>query len=115
MEALYYNAVNVAVGGDYGKLTKLAKNFSTWEESYGHLPAEIRRPNPEAEWERLKKLGLELFLNIDSPYPRLLKEIDKTPFGIYVLGTLPPAAQHPFAIVGTRRATPAGKDIARRF
>ena len=42
-------------------------------------------------------------------------QIPHPPFGIYVKGSLPPQDQAAIAIVGTRRATPDGKNIARRF
>lgn len=58
----------------------------------------------------------------DTKYPALLREIAHPPFGIYVRGTLPQSMLPPnaasalvIAIVGTRRATPEGKAIARRF
>lgn len=49
----------------------------------------------------------------DAGYPPLLAEIADRPKEIYILGELP--ARDSLAIVGTRRATSEGKNIARRF
>ncbi len=49
----------------------------------------------------------------DAEYPALLAELDGAPSALYAIGA-PPAGPC-FSIVGTRRATPEGKNIARRF
>jgi len=51
----------------------------------------------------------------DPAYPALLKEIPDPPPALYIKGAFPKAEYPPFAIVGTRRATPQGRETARRF
>ncbi|MFH1246612.1 MAG: DNA-processing protein DprA [Candidatus Liptonbacteria bacterium] len=51
----------------------------------------------------------------DSRYPRLLKEIPRPPKGIYVRGTMPDFRNTALAIVGTRKAGVAGKELAYRM
>jgi DNA processing protein len=51
----------------------------------------------------------------DNNFPRLLKEIPKPPQKIFYKGELPKEKEICIAIVGTRRATSAGLEIARKF
>ena len=50
---------------------------------------------------------------LDDDYPRLLREIDQSPPVIYVKGSLIPADEFSVAIVGTRRVSDYGQQIAR--
>lgn len=57
----------------------------------------------------VKSLSLENFA-----YPRLLKEIPNPPSKIYVMGELP-QNRPSVAIVGTRKATAEGRELARKW
>ena len=50
---------------------------------------------------------------LDEDYPRLLKEIDQSPPVIYIKGNLTPADEFAVAMVGTRRVTAYGQQVAR--
>ncbi len=115
-EALSYLAVSRAVSGDYRTLVKLKTRFGSWERARTALwnGTEAVRGMADAEKE-LARSGSVLILADEAGFPPLLREIPEPPFGIYVRGTLPPAGALAIAIVGTRRATPDGKAIARRF
>ena len=66
--------------------------------------------------ERIRQLGLRVVTIEDSAYPLRLAAIDMPPHVLYVLGD--PAALSAaaaVAIVGTRRATDAGRAIAARI
>ena len=53
------------------------------------------------------------FVHYDDPaYPRALRETARPPFGLFVRGRLPDAADDAAAIVGTRMPTGAGIDAA---
>src|SRR3989344_3726245 len=100
-EAKYYNALNVLHNGSYAKLQTLLGEFQSWENAY-------------KEWQKLKDKNISLITKENAGYPALLKEISSPPLGIYVLGNLSynqPAA----AIVGTRKASPQGKELAYSF
>ena len=62
--------------------------------------------------ERLQALGVEILTWDDSGYPRHLKEIDQPPPVLYVRGTLLPEDDWAVAIVGTRRVTAYGRQVA---
>ena len=116
-EQLYYNAIAIALEGDYRRIAKLKKNFPDWKSAYDGLRSEGRSP-PDiyAEQKKLEAGGIRLVLFGDEAYPALLREIHDPPFGIYILGTLANADfGKSIAIVGTRRGTPEGRSIAKRF
>ena len=70
---------------------------------------------PEAEVERLVRLHIGALRTIDPAYPQLLQEIPLPPPVLYVRGTLAPADEWALAIVGTRRASPYGKQMTERL
>ncbi|MEO8457214.1 MAG: DNA-processing protein DprA [Chloroflexota bacterium] len=75
------------------------------------------RPNidPDAEWERLERNGVRALTWNDADYPSRLKEIDDRPPLIYVRGMLTPQDELSIAVVGTRRATPYGRQVAEEM
>ncbi|MEZ4520462.1 MAG: DNA-processing protein DprA [Thermomicrobiales bacterium] len=69
----------------------------------------------EREMERIRQAGVRI-LTIDDPdYPRLLREIPHAPAVLYIRGELQPEDELALAMVGTRKATAYGADMARRF
>jgi len=111
-EALYYNALALRAGGDRETLSKLRRPFTNWESACKAVTTPSY-PTIAAEWQKLERAGVRLILREDADYPLLLAEIADPPFGIYVMGKLP--AADTLAIVGTRGASPDGKNIACRF
>ncbi len=84
-----------------------------------HVAQTIRSQDPlktaEQELARAKQLGCRL-LHWDEPvYPRLLREIYDPPPLLYVQGDVELLRQHAIAMVGTRRPTPYGNQMAERL
>ncbi len=79
--------------------------------------AEVVRRPPEAETLReidrelmaLERLHLRVVTILDDGYPALLRRIADPPPLLYVGGRLEPADALAVAVVGSRRATPAGR------
>jgi DNA processing protein len=69
--------------------------------------------DPDRELERLDKAGVSAFNWNDSGYPALLKQIPDPPPVLYVKGKIEPEDQRSIALVGTRKATPYGKEAAQ--
>ena len=67
-----------------------------------------------AEEERIRRSGTEFVVAADPTYPRLLREVNDPPIGLYRRGTTP-AGQRCIAIVGSRRTTQYGLEVARTF
>lgn len=71
--------------------------------------------DPEREWERLRSLGARVLVEEDDAYPAALREIADPPPLLFVRGDLSEDDQWAMAVVGTRRATAYGRQVADRF
>jgi DNA processing protein len=66
----------------------------------------------EQVWDRVQSMGVNVLTWDDEGYPRHLKEIDQPPPILYVHGSLLPEDEWAVAIVGTRRVTSYGRQVA---
>jgi DNA processing protein len=71
--------------------------------------------SPDAELEALRRAGIQALTWNDEAYPPLLKQIEDRPPVLYVRGELRPEDEWAIAVVGTRRATPYGRQAAEHF
>ena len=71
--------------------------------------------SPEAEVERLARHHVQALNWNDASYPGKLKEIYDPPPVLYVRGEITAADEWAVAVVGTRRATPYGRQAAEQF
>lgn len=85
------------------------------QSTVANVVAERAAISPEAEMARLHRAGVKAYCWIDDEYPRRLKEIDDRPPVLYVRGELLPQDEWAVAVVGTRRATPYGRQAAEHF
>ncbi|MFK7804388.1 MAG: DNA-processing protein DprA [Anaerolineae bacterium] len=69
----------------------------------------------ESELSRIIDKGVALLPFGSDEYPRYLKEIPAPPVVLYVWGNLLPTDQQALAIVGTRRLTSYGRQMAREL
>jgi DNA processing protein len=83
--------------------------------SLSELLAARSRIDPVSELERLARSGIRAVHPGHPSYPRLLAEISGRPSMLFVRGELAPADDRSVAIVGTRRATPYGRQAAERI
>jgi len=78
-----------------------------------------RKQLPEQEIERqvamVEKLGLRVISIVDDQYPPLLRTIPSPPALLYCRGNLQCLVHPQLAMVGSRKATPAGLRAARDF
>jgi len=111
-EAVFYNALNAAQPG-YKTLRKQYARHGSWEKCWRWHGS---GKDPEREAAALRGGGIGLVLNGEPGYPPLLAEIPNPPLGIYYKGALAAAGSTPaVAVVGTRKASAAGIDLAREF
>jgi DNA processing protein len=82
--------------------------------SLSELLAARSRIDPAGDLDRLRRLGISAVHPGHPSYPRLLAEISGRPSLLYVRGELAAADDTSVAIVGTRRATPYGRQAAER-
>ncbi|MDA0988891.1 MAG: DNA-processing protein DprA [Chloroflexi bacterium] len=76
-----------------------------------------RRPSvsPDAEMERLARLEIDAFTIRDPRYPSLLREIYDYPPVLYVKGEMLPEDGRSVTIVGTRKTTAYGREVAHQI
>jgi DNA processing protein len=68
--------------------------------------------DPDAELERLARHGVAALTWHDDAYPRQLREVYDRPPVLYVRGALQPADEWAVAVVGTRRVSVYGRQVA---
>ncbi len=130
--SLYWLALTVTPGLGARLTARLLRNFDTPEAVFRapltaleacQLPASVAQaiasqaPVKAAEKElaEVKKLGVRLVSWDESEYPKRLLEIYDPPPLLYVRGDLQVLARHSISIVGTRRPTPYGNQMAERL
>lgn len=69
----------------------------------------------EEEVNKLKRYGVAVITSGDAEYPRRLAEIYDYPPVLYVRGTLLPEDEWSLAVVGTRRASVYGRQVAEEI
>lgn len=78
------------------------------------LIATRNRLSLEKLWQQIASQDIRVLTWNDSEYPRLLKEIQQPPPVLYLRGCLTPEDECAVSIVGTRRVTPYGRQVAER-
>lgn len=114
-EAVFYNAINISLNGQYKKIVRLKEKYGSFEKAYFSGEGEVKKIEAEKEWEKLKEAKIKLILEKEEEYPKALKEIPWPPLGIYYKGKLPEKNERVIAIVGTRKATFEGKRFAKEI
>lgn len=79
------------------------------------LVAARRHVDPETDLRKLSSVGTRVTYPGHPGYPRLLAEISGRPSILFVRGELVPADDAAVGIVGTRRASPYGRQVAERM
>ncbi len=90
---------------DAGLEEKVANEFIAWRSGF----------NPEQMLEQLAKENIKTITITDQNYPSLLKEIYRPPILLYYRGQLPDDKQLTVAVVGTRKFSPYGQQLAEKL
>jgi DNA processing protein len=80
-----------------------------------HILKYREKIDPSAEIARAKKIGAQIVTIADKDYPELLGQIYDPPPVLYVLGDVSTLKYNAVAIVGTRKASSYGKNVAENF
>jgi len=130
-DLIYLNAFNLIPGVTRPRLREIKRRFANFKNGWQKIDRGFllddkdanfldkikeakSKIEPEKELENLQKENIELIAFDDPRYPDILKQIPDAPFCFYLKGKLP-ADSYTFAIVGTRSATPYGKQAAEFF
>lgn len=128
----YLNALNKIDGLGCKKLKQLINFFGSSEKVWTASQIELeksgigesvaekivtQRPNinPDEEWVKIEKENILVFSIQDENYPALLKQIPDSPYIIYMRGNLDCLNMPMVAIVGSRKLTAYGNQVARSF
>jgi DNA processing protein len=84
---------------------EVARSVASWHE----------RLDIDAELQRIEKAGVRVVTRDDVEYPKNLREIYDPPVVLYVRGTLSERDGLAMAIVGSRRTTLYGQEMARKL
>jgi DNA processing protein len=132
-KASYYHALNLIPSLGPIRIKKLIEYFSTpdrvWKASITELSGvegfnrvlvekiarERDRIDLEKSWKKVKELGQSMITWEDDNYPLFLREIYDPPPLIYFMGDINVVKSFCLAIVGSRRNTLYGKEIAYKF
>ncbi|HHT46735.1 MAG TPA: DNA-protecting protein DprA [Firmicutes bacterium] len=134
-KAKYYHAFNLMPSLGPVRIRRLIRHFGSpeqaWEaanniealiqvKGFGRSLAEKvakehREINPEKSWAEFEQKGYSYIIWDDDNYPRLLREIYDPPPLLYYMGDFNVSDTSCLAIVGSRRHTAYGKEIAYKF
>ncbi|MDG2123735.1 MAG: DNA-processing protein DprA [Verrucomicrobiales bacterium] len=67
------------------------------------------------ELQLARQMGATILTAADPHYPEPLRTIYDSPIVLYTLGQLEPADRHAVSIVGSRRTTTYGQNVAKKF
>ena len=126
----YWVGFNRVTGIGPAKLRALLDHFGDLETAWRAGSSDLReagldrrtleyllaaRPGMDldAEVAKVSRLGAKIVTWDDGDYPPQLKSIAAPPPVLYVKGAFAPADQWAMAVVGTRRATAYGREVAR--
>lgn len=74
-----------------------------------------RYHHPEKEWDAIREQGIDILAFTDPKYPRLLKEIPDAPMILFTRGNYTWEEKPLIAIVGSRKFTSYGEQVAERL
>ncbi|UCH50944.1 MAG: DNA-processing protein DprA [Chloroflexota bacterium] len=114
------------------KISQLLEHFTTLEHAWKAPAAELKKAgldsktadnvvnlrlkiSPDAEMDNMEQYKVKALTCDSSAYPQRLKEIYDYPPVLYVRGTLLPEDECCLAVVGTRRATVYGRQVAEEL
>jgi DNA processing protein len=131
-ELAYLNALNLLTILGPRRIVALMENYDSAEDAWKAPAAELfhllglQDPvskfekersviEPEKEWEKLIKQKVSCVSSACPSYPRLLKELHFPPPLLYYKGNLDRIDKPAVAIVGSRRCTFYGQEVAHRL
>jgi DNA processing protein len=80
-----------------------------------HITEQRGRIFPQDELDRAARLDARILTPLDAEYPRALLEIHDPPLALYIRGSLTTGDRHAVAVIGTRRPTTYGREVAQRL
>lgn len=132
-DALYFHALRTMPGVGNGTLKLLFEHFGSGEAIWRASASDIlglslksnktketlahgrKDIDPEKEFEKITRQGINILAFTDEKYPKLLKEIPDAPMLLYVRGNYDWEDKPLISIVGSRKFTSYGEQAAQRL
>jgi DNA processing protein len=125
----YWLAINKVPKIGPVKFKKLYTRFKSMKEAWGAQPRDWEKAgldknaidnfsleknniNPQQLLEEVAKENIEVVTILDKDYPAMLKELYSPPALLYYKGTLPHPSDVCVGVVGARKISPYGKQVA---
>lgn len=114
-----YVAFNLTENVGFATVGELVAKAGSVAAAWEGYPKKVSRTGGEVDWEkefeRAEKFGVEIVTPADEDYPRQLKAAPGAPLALYVKGDVRALRKPMIAMIGTRRATAYGRDLANRL
>ena len=114
-----YIAFNLADNVGFARVDALAQSAGSVAAAWEAYPHKVSRVGGDVDWQaelRLaKKFGVEIVTPADDAYPQVLRSAPGRPLALYVKGDASALSKPAIALVGTRRATQYGREVANRL
>ena len=95
--------------------TEALREAGLSEKVIDHLVKTREKVDLDQLWDDLDKKGISVLIQQDESYPKRLKEIDQPPPVLYTQGEIIEDDEWSVAIVGTRRVTAYGRQVAENI
>ena len=114
-----YVAFNLTDKVGFATVAELVARAGSVVAAWEAYPKKISRTGGPVDWEAefalAKKFGVAIVTPADEGYPRRLREAPGAPLALYVKGDIKALSKPSIAMIGTRRATAYGRDVANRL
>lgn len=114
-----YVAFNLTERVGFATVERLVREAGDVVAAWMSYPQKISRVGGEIDWQaefRLaERFGVQIITPADDAYPKMLKGAPGCPLALYVKGDPAALSRPSIALIGTRRATNYGLDIANRM
>ena len=118
-ESQAYVAFNLTDKVGFATVSELAAQAGSVAEAWERYPKKVSRSGGEVDWERefalAARMGVTILTPADEGYPRRLLSVPGRPLALYLKGRTEALSAPAVAIVGTRRATSYGLEVAGRL
>lgn len=128
-EKIFWMGLNLVKGIGSVRFKALLDNFGDAQTAWEAPPGALRKAGLQEKivnnllkvrasvdlnslWEELQESDISLITWLDEAYPRRLKELDNSPPVMYVRGEITPEDDWAVAVVGTRKVSPYGRQVA---
>ena len=114
-----YVAFNLTDNVGFATVRELADRARSVAAAWETYPKKVSRTGGDVDWEgefrKAGKFGVEIVTPADETYPPMLRDAPGAPLALYVKGDVKALRKPMVAMVGTRRATSYGRDLANRL